>query len=198
MRALHAWVFDLDGTLTVAMHDFADMRRSLGIAPSVNLLEGMLALPPERRREAEAAVEAWEWEHAERAQPAPGAEALLTALSGAGVRLGILTRNLRPIALRTLQVTGLASFFHDDDVLGRTDAHPKPAPDGVLHLLTRWSMRPEQGVMVGDYVHDAQAGRAAGVRTVLVGDRLPDAWSPFVDHGPTTLPDLLQQWRQQP
>ncbi|HCR31850.1 MAG TPA: HAD family hydrolase, partial [Stenotrophomonas sp.] len=33
LSAVRHWVFDMDGTLTVAMHDFERIKRELGIPP---------------------------------------------------------------------------------------------------------------------------------------------------------------------
>ena len=32
LKDIRHWVFDMDGTLTVAVHDFAEIRRALGAA----------------------------------------------------------------------------------------------------------------------------------------------------------------------
>lgn len=180
LGARRAWVFDLDGTLTRAQHDFAGMRRQLGFGEGTNLLEGLAGLSDEARAEAEATIEAWEWEHADRAEPAPGVPELLGRLHARGVRIGVLTRNLAPIARRTLAVTGLDRWFAPDDVLGRTCAAPKPAPDGIVHLLNRWRIPADRAVMVGDYLHDLMAGRAAGTTTILLGP-VPEAWRAWAD-----------------
>jgi hypothetical protein len=44
LRSRH-WVFDLDGTLTVAIHDFASIREVLEVPPGVDILEHLDALP---------------------------------------------------------------------------------------------------------------------------------------------------------
>ncbi len=38
----------------------------------------------------------------------------------------------------------------------------------MLTLAARWSVEPEKMVMIGDYMHDLNCGRAAGTKTVLV------------------------------
>ena len=38
LRHLTHWVFDLDGTLTLAVHDFAAIRRHLGIPAQADIL----------------------------------------------------------------------------------------------------------------------------------------------------------------
>lgn len=163
------WIFDLDGTLTVAIHDFDAMRVRLGIAPGVALLEGLRRMSAARQAAASLTIEEWEWELADRSVAAEGAEALLSALVGRGARVGILTRNLKEIALRSLEVAGLASYFEPTFVLGRRCATPKPSGDGLTRILAAWRVAPDDAVMVGDHRMDAVAGRAAGVGTILVG-----------------------------
>ena len=53
------WVFDMDGTLTVAVHDFEAIKRALEIPPEHDILHHLAALPA-----AEAAAKhAWLLEH---------------------------------------------------------------------------------------------------------------------------------------
>ena len=178
------WIFDMDGTLTVPQHDFDAFKRAHGLDPTLDVLAGIAAEPPARHADLHAAVRAWDEALAARARPMDDAVRLLDRLRGAGARLGILTRNTRLGASITLRAAGLADFFEDPAcVLGRDCAPPKPAPDGVTRLLKGWGARPEQAVMVGDWVFDVMAGRAAGTATVLVarhGD-VPEEWHPFVD-----------------
>ncbi len=162
------WVFDLDGTLTVAQHDFAALKHDLGLDPHKAVLESIRLRPPAERAALLDSVHRWEVVLADRAVAAPDALALVQALAGRWATLGVLTRNTRETALRTLRGAGLSRFFPDAHVLGRTCAAPKPAPDGIQMLLARWGARPEQAVMVGDNRFDIQAGKAAGVHTVWV------------------------------
>ncbi len=163
---LAAVIFDLDGTLTDGGHDFAEIKRRLGLDPSVPLTEGLMALPEPQRGWAWAAVEAWEEELALRAVPMPGVMTLLEALAAAGWAVGVLTRNTRTTALRTLQVAGLDRLVAAVHVVGRHDAPAKPDPAGVRLLLGRWAVPPAQACMVGDAPHDTAAGRTAGTWAV--------------------------------
>jgi HAD superfamily hydrolase (TIGR01509 family) len=160
------WVFDLDGTLTVPQHDFDGMRRRLGLPMGVDLLTGLKQQGPDKEAEGLEVIAEWEWSLADQARPQADAEALLQRLRGSGASLGVLTRNRRDVALRVLEVLGWSSWF--DEVVGRDEAAPKPAPDGVQWWLDRWSVSPSMAVMVGDHPMDAAAGRAAGVATVWV------------------------------
>jgi phosphoglycolate phosphatase-like HAD superfamily hydrolase len=162
------WVFDLDGTITVPVHDFDAARRALGVPPGVDLLHHVAALPPGPAAEARRWLADWEHALADAAVLQDDAAALLAALRAAGRPWGVLTRNTRATAARTLASIGLVGRAGPGIVIGREDAPPKPAPDGVQAVLAALGGVAAEAVMVGDYVYDSQAGRAAGALTVLV------------------------------
>ena len=186
------WIFDLDGTLTRAVHDFEAIRRELGIPSRQPILEAIAARPPDEAARMHVRLDAWEEEMASHAVPEPDAVALVERLAADGHALAILTRNSRRVCALTLQVAGLSQHFDPAWCLGREDAAPKPLPDGVNLLLSRWAASPDDAVMVGDWLHDVRAGRGAGVATVLV-DRTGRA-SEHLDEADlvvTSLRDLL-------
>ena len=174
------WVFDMDGTLTLAVHDFPAIKRALGIAQDEDILGHLAALPAAEAQ----AKHAWLMEHERElaigAVAAPGAVELIRTLHARGVRLGILTRNAHELALVTLAAIGLGDCFASDDVIGRGEAIPKPDPDGLLQLAARWGVAPDALVMVGDYRFDLDCARAAGAFSVLVN--LPEnPWPELAD-----------------
>ena len=174
------WVFDMDGTLTVAVHDFAAIREALDIPPEDDILTHLAALPAQEA----AAKHAWLLEHERElalgSVAAQGAVELVQELAARGYRLGILTRNARELAHITLEAIGLADCFAIEDVLGRYDAPHNPDPGGLLKLAAAWDISPNEMVMVGDYRFDLDCGRAAGAKTVLVN--LPEnPWPELAD-----------------
>ncbi|MCU1731490.1 MULTISPECIES: HAD family hydrolase [unclassified Pseudomonas] len=180
LAEIRHWVFDMDGTLTVAVHDFAAIREALGIPAEDDILTHLAALPAQEAQ----AKHAWLLEHerdlAIASKPAVGAVELVRELAERGCQLGILTRNARELAHVTLDAIGLADCFPVDSVLGRDEAPPKPHPGGLLKLAEAWEVAPARMVMVGDYRFDLDCGRAAGTRTVLVN--LPDnPWPELAD-----------------
>ncbi|REC94366.1 HAD family hydrolase [Kushneria indalinina] len=181
------WVFDMDGTLTVGVHDFQLIRRELEIPDDSDILEHLEALPEEKRRASHAWLMDHERELAGRSTPAEGAIALIRELCARDYRLGILTRNARELAHITLEVIGLTDCFDRKDVLGREDAPPKPHPGGLEHFIRHWGVAPSELVMVGDSPLDMQCGRAAGTRTVMVN--VPDNACP--EHTDYHLKDCL-------
>lgn len=146
---LRNWVFDMDGTLTVAVHDFAAIRVALDIPAEHDILTHLAALPADEA----AAKHAWLLEHerdlAIASTAAAGAVELVRELAERGCRLGILTRNARELAHVTLEAIGLADCFAVEHILGRDEAAPKPSPDGLLKIANAWGVAPGDLVMVG-------------------------------------------------
>ncbi|MBB3762374.1 HAD superfamily hydrolase (TIGR01549 family) [Xanthomonas arboricola] len=189
------WVFDMDGTLTEAVHDFALIRRALEIPPEADILHHLASLPAEQAAAKHAWLLAHERELAHAAQPAPGAVALVRALQAAGCRLGMLTRNARALAQVTLQAIGLHDAFAWDDIVGRDEAAPKPAPDGLQYFAQRWAVEGTALVMVGDHQNDLACGRAVGACTVLVNTP-GDPWPGLADWRLQDCTQLLAQWNR--
>jgi len=190
LAAKQAWIFDLDGTLTLPVHDFAYICRELKVPAGADILGHLDSLPANEAALRHARLQEIELELARRAEPSPGALQTVERLHRAGARLGILTRNDRDIALLTLETIGAGRYFAADDVLGRSDALPKPDPQGIQRLLAGWGTAPAAAVMVGDYLFDLQAGRAAGTATVHVSRPDGQLWPEFTDLAVTTLAEL--------
>lgn len=190
LRHLSHWVFDLDGTLTLAVHDFAVIRRHLGIPEQADILHHLAELPATERE----AKHAWLFEHerelAVAARPAPGAVALIRRLHEEGRPLGILTRNARGLALLTLAAIGLEDCFDPAAVLGRDEAAPKPDPGGLLRLAELWQVAPARLVMVGDHRYDLECGRAVGCHTLQV-NQPGDPWPAARDQRFETCAEIL-------
>jgi HAD superfamily hydrolase (TIGR01549 family) len=185
------WVFDLDGTLTVAVHDFAAIRRDLEIPAGCDILEHLASLSDHLAQPLHDRLQEIELELAAVTRAAAGALALLQHLQESGAQLGILTRNTRENAVRTLELVGLGGFFDPAHVLGRDEALPKPDPDGIQRLARIWGIAPGTMVMVGDYLYDLQAGRSAGSLTVHVDATRSFRWPELADVSVGTLEELI-------
>lgn len=190
LRHLSHWVFDLDGTLTLAVHDFAAIRRHLDIPAQADILHHLAELPATEREAKHAWLFAHERELAVAAKPAPGAVDLVRGLHARGRRLGILTRNARDLALLTLAAIGLEDCFDPGAVLGRDEAAPKPDPGGLLRLADLWQVAPGSLVMVGDHRYDLECGRAVGCTTLQV-NQPGDPWPAARDQRFETCEEIL-------
>ena len=162
------WIFDMDGTLTIAQHDFDAMRTALGLPYGVPILEALDQLSEEESAPLHLRLNEMELEVANKTIAAEGAKVLLDTLSENNIQMGILTRNNAENIEVTLKAAGLFDYFATETLISRDCAPPKPLPDGIHKLLAHWNASVESAVMVGDYVHDLHAGRAAGVTTLYV------------------------------
>jgi len=184
------WLFDMDGTLTIAMHDFDAIRSELDLPMGVPILEALEKLPSNEAQEKHQQLDELELDMASDARPQPGALELLQVLADKGALLGIVTRNGKTIAERTLEACGLEHFFSTNTIVSRNCCPAKPDPAGVQLMLDRWSAPTTDTVMVGDYLFDLEAGRNAGLTTVHldVNDEFP--WPKFTDVQVTALYQL--------
>ncbi len=168
-----AVLFDFDGTLTKpGAIDFAALRRLLGCPPKVPILEFIDALGSvEARREAHRLLDDFELAAARASVPNDGAEALVRGLGRAGIACGILSRNsLGSIreALEGFREIGVEDF---PVIVTREDeGRPKPHPDGVHRAAGLFGVAPGEMLVVGDYVFDIEAGKAAGAATAFLSN----------------------------
>lgn len=98
----------------------------------------------------------------------PGAFEVVKQLLSKGKRVGIVSSNTQKHIRLVLNHLGIGDIFETytgSDTYKRT----KPAPDPILIACQRMGVTPsEKVVYVGDSLQDVQAGRAAGVSTLLI------------------------------
>ncbi|MGB0645833.1 MAG: HAD family hydrolase [Bradymonadia bacterium] len=188
---ISTWVFDLDGTLTVPCHDFDELRQRLGIDAEDDILSVVEEASPRAQEEFRAIISEWEWENVAHTECAPGVHKVLALLHERECKMGILTRNLHEIALATLGQIGCRRFFPESRVLGRNEAPPKPSPEGIYECLRRMDAQ-MPAVMVGDYLYDLQAGKAANCTTILVGEQCPPSWRSETDIVVSTFEEIYE------
>jgi phosphoglycolate phosphatase len=95
-------------------------------------------------------------------QPVGDVAGLLWRLRSAGVRIGVLTTDVRAMTETMLSLIGAAGLV--DALVCADDGLPfKPAPDGILALCEQVGAPPARAMIVGDAPTDLLAGRAAGV-----------------------------------
>ena len=159
LAALQGVIFDLDGTLVDSRLDFREIREAVGCPAGTGVLEFIAGLPADQQAAAHAVVLRHEMAGAQRAQWMPGAESCLERLKANHVPIAILTRNAREVAELTLHRLG----GKVECLLGREDAAPKPAPDGLLKIARQWRLPVARLAYVGDFRFDLEAARQAGM-----------------------------------
>ncbi|WP_299871623.1 HAD family hydrolase [uncultured Cocleimonas sp.] len=181
------WIFDMDGTLTIAQHDFDAIREELGLPEGLPILESLEKLPTAKSKPLHEKLNQIELEIAHQSKPAEGAADLLETLLQNGSKLGLLTRNNALNIEVTLKAAGLFEYFESENLLSRDCINPKPAPDGINKLLSNWRASSQDAVMVGDHLHDLLAGRNAQALTLYVDQQ---GKFPFKDHADICIQSL--------
>lgn len=198
---MKAVLFDLDGTLVDSAPDLAaaanGMRADRGLAPmpydSLRRMVGAGArgmigtafgvLPDDERFDALRVefLDRYAGGLLERTQVFPAMQPVLARLESVGVRWGIVTNKAERFALPL--VAGLPLLARAAAVVaGDTTPHAKPHPEPLLEAARRLGLAPQECAYVGDDLRDVQAGRAAGMATVVaawgyLGDGEPiHAW----------------------
>ena len=128
----------------------------------------------------------------------PGFEDVLDSLESRGLPWGIVTNKPGWLTDPLLAALGLDRRAACA-VSGDTVAERKPHPLPLLHAARLVGVEPARCVYVGDAERDIQAGRAAGMTTVVAAygyisaNEDPLLWQP---HGVVAAPDELLSWME--
>jgi N-acetyl-D-muramate 6-phosphate phosphatase len=216
LRRPRAVLFDLDGTLIDSAPDLA------GAANALRAEHGLEPLPYERLRPMvgagargmigvafgvgpdderfvplrDAFLARYEQAMLDSTRIFDGVDSLLAALKAAGVAWGIVTNKATRFAVPVTQGLGLLPRA-GTLVCGDTTALAKPHPEPLWEAARRLGHSPHDCVYVGDDLRDVQAGRAAGMGTLVAawgylgqGDAV-DAWGA---DGVVENPGALLKW----
>ncbi|KXZ45261.1 hypothetical protein GPECTOR_56g357 [Gonium pectorale] len=161
-------VFDMDGTLTEAHIDFADMRQRTGI-PMGDLFTVMESWDDAARIAASmSTILDIEAGAAAAVSAKPGLMQLLALLRERQVPVALVTRNTRDSVAAFFGLIGpeWAALF--SQVLTREFDFVKPDRRLLAHVAKEWGLPPSELLMVGDSFEDVECGNAAGTATCLV------------------------------
>lgn len=156
----------MDGTLTVPVIDFAEMRRRCGVLTG-DVLDTIASWPAAQQLLANQAIREVEEEALQHMQLMPGLIELCNLLEVEGLPRGLVTRN----------VDSSVKYFHNNHftlnpfwpALSREFKPYKPNPGALLHICQQWGIPPQEAIMVGDSAKDdVVAGNRAGMSTILI------------------------------
>lgn len=120
--------------------------------------------------------------------PAVDLRAVLGGLKARGLKLGLATNDTERPARIHLENAGVLDLF--DYVVGCDSGFGgKPAPGQLLEFIRRFGLTPSRVAMVGDSLHDLDAGRAAGMRAVAVLTGIA-GHDDLAAHADVVLPDI--------
>ena len=186
VRSVRAIAFDLDSTLTRPYLDFRRLRQQLNL-PEGDILKWLAEIPPTQKAQALALIEEFEQDGVENVTWNEGALETLEAVRAMGLPLAIVTRNSRASLVAVCQRLDITV----DLLVAREDAPPKPDPGCLHHTANHLRVPIETLLMVGDYRHDMDAGRAAGAMTVLLTNGQTPSWPVEADLVIERLGELL-------
>ncbi len=183
LRSCRCFIFDMDGTLTQTNQLIYDSfnyiaRKYRDRTYSVPEITAMFGPPEEdallsivQPGEIDAVMEDYlsfyRANHGRLARLYPGIEDTLRFLKDRGRLLALFTGKGSRTTAITLEEFGLTGYF-DAVVTGNDVANHKPSPDGIHQVLERFSLRPDEALMIGDAVSDVKAAHSAGVPVAAV------------------------------
>jgi HAD superfamily hydrolase (TIGR01509 family) len=185
--SIKAVIFDLDGTITQPYFDFDVIREEMGLEKdSGPVLESMEKMTPQQRQHAEEILHFHERRAVTESRLNAGAKQTLSALRKAGIHIGILTRNKRSNALAIARKHNLKF----DAIVDREDGPVKPDAFGVLRICEQFGIKPEETLLVGDYLFDLLCAKAAGAVAVLLANH--DRAAEFAGYADFTVENIGQ------
>ncbi len=116
-----------------------------------------------------------------------GLKETLCRLKSLGIRLAVVTTDSADITRKCLEGLGIEKFFdkiYTDD--GKTP--PKPEPYCAEEFLKAYGIKPENAVMIGDTLTDAQFAENAGMKFIAVASGA--AGKELEDRAAAVIPDI--------
>ena len=161
-----AFLFDMDGTLTIPRLDFDQIKREMGIGDGP-ILESLENLIGEQKIAAAAVLHRHERESASNADLMEGCHALLRWIDDLRIPRALITRNSRQ-SVDTVLSKHQLQF---DVVISRDDCRHKPHPDPLFLACEKLRVDVKNAWMIGDGSYDVKAGIAAGAKTIWISHR---------------------------
>ena len=200
---IQAVLFDLDGTLADTALDLGGalntvLRRhnlpeksiaeirpyaSHGVAGLLKIGVGMTAEHPDFAAWRQECLEAYSLCYADKTTLFDGVNEMIAELDKRGIKWGIITN--KPMRFTDKLVPKLGFIIPPAVVVsGDTCGEPKPSVKPMLYACGQIHANPQHTLYVGDAERDIQAGRNAGMKTVLAewgyisDEDDTDSWQP--------------------
>lgn len=106
-------------------------------------------------------------EHNKLASMYPGTKEILDFLKSKGVIIALFTGKGRHSTDITLEEFGITEYFNVTVTGDDVDKY-KPSGDGIQKIMRKFSLKPDDVLMVGDAVSDFKASREVGVQIASV------------------------------
>jgi phosphoglycolate phosphatase len=183
--AIKMIIFDLDGTLIDSSQDICNAInyatdgagfRPVDVPETITLIgEGISRLfekliekqkiPADKDRLVERFMEHYSAHFLDNTYLYPGVKETLDSLSR--YRKVVITNKRQSASAKILEALAVAKYFH---LIVGSDTAPekKPSPVPIFYALSKFDIKPDAAVIVGDSNYDVEAGKAAGIGTIAV------------------------------
>jgi HAD superfamily hydrolase (TIGR01509 family) len=158
-------IFDMDGTITAPYFDFSTIKAEANIGDR-DMLDYLREVTGPEYDRIYSILMKFEEDGVANAKLNPGARTVLNYLAKHKIPTALLTRNSRK------SVDGVCRRLKlkFDVTVTREDGLHKPAPEPIWEIARRWSAKPTELLMVGDYKWDVLCAKNAGTRSVILVD----------------------------
>ncbi|MHA1595028.1 MAG: HAD family hydrolase [Candidatus Baldrarchaeia archaeon] len=188
---IKAVIFDLDGTLVRLKLDIKNMKSEiiqklvrLGIPREILSEKDTIVamyrkakayLEEQKKTELSSKVydvivdtaEKYERRAAEVTTLVEGVDTVLERLRTIGLKLGLITNNGRTVTNYVLEKFDIKKYF--DAIVTRDDGRTlKPDPSGLILLLSKLEVSPDEALLIGDSIIDILAAKNAGILPIGV------------------------------
>jgi len=185
--SIKAVIFDLDGTITQPYFDFDAIREEMGLErDSGPVLEQMEKMTPKQRQHAEQILHFHEQQAVVQSELNPGTKQTLSRLREKGIHIGVLTRNKRSNA----QAIAEKHSLKFDAIVGREQGPVKPDAFGVMQICRQFGVKPQQTIIIGDYLFDLLCAKSAGAIAVLLTNH--NQSENFTEHADFVIENISQ------
>lgn len=186
-------IFDLDDTLITSPLNLRQIKLELGMKSQDFIIEHIASLSTEaEKNEAWSLVKRHESHAANHAEFMDGASDFYRLVRERGLKTAIWTRNSLATATTVCERLNLKM----DKVVTRDCSEPKPNPSGLQSILNEWKIKPSQILFVDDLPLNLEPAFRLGVRTLLIGNRIPNTFeSEFIDYDANTFTELLTTFK---
>ena len=182
MTDTRAVIFDMDGTITVPVTDWQELRARIGAPPERSIMEHIRSLSADDQVRANEILLETEFQATDGVKLNEGFRELLAEIKSRGMRTAVVTNN-HGAAMQNVLTQHDLRF---DVALSRDDGELKPAPDLIHIALQRLGCLPENALAIGDSHLDVSACDAAGVTCLYLTHSAPK-----FDH-PTSIASLTE------
>jgi HAD superfamily hydrolase (TIGR01549 family) len=187
-----AVIFDWDGVIAETHLDFSGLREKYYGGRRAMLLEDSSSLPEEKRDALMLDLERIELHGAREAELVPDVLEVISWTNGKKIPWAIVSRNCRESIVRAAEAI---SFELPEIVRSRDDGDcVKPDPRALVETCRALGASPSQTLLVGDYIYDMIGARRAGMRGVLVREKIETDWTQWLEYSCRSMRELLDEF----